>query len=77
MVRTVRGSLADAEGTIILDEADRCMCRVDIAIPATSIDTGNARRDKHLRSAELLDVERSPTILFHSTRVDPCTTIPD
>ncbi len=71
MVRTVRGRLADAEGTIILDEADRCMCRVEIAIMVTSIDTGNSRRDKHLRSADLLDVERFPTILFHSTRVEP------
>lgn len=69
MARTVRGSLADAEGTIILDEADRCMCRVEIAIPATSIDIGNSRRDKYLRSSDLLDVERFPTILFHSTRV--------
>lgn len=69
MARTVRGSLADAEGTIILDEADRCMCRVEIAIPVTSIDIGNSRRDKYLRSSDLLDVERFPTILFHSTRV--------
>lgn len=69
MARTVRGSLADAEGTIILNEADRCMCRVEIAIPATSIDIGNSRRDKYLRSSDLLDVERFPTILFHSTRV--------
>ena len=38
---------------------------VDLA----SIDTGNADRDAHVRSADLLDVERRPTMAFRSTTI--------
>jgi polyisoprenoid-binding protein YceI len=34
-----------------------------------SIDTANADRDAHVRSPELLDVARRPTITFESTRI--------
>ncbi|WP_229022943.1 YceI family protein [Actinomarinicola tropica] len=34
-----------------------------------SIDTANTDRDDHVRSAELLDVARRPTIAFASTRI--------
>jgi polyisoprenoid-binding protein YceI len=39
--------------------------RIDVA----SIDTGNADRDAHVLSADILDVERRPTLEFRSTRV--------
>ena len=35
-----------------------------------SIDTGEAQRDKHLRSAEFFNVEEFPEITFESTRVE-------
>ena len=38
-------------------------------IQTTSIDTGNPDRDGHVRSADLLDVERRPTMLFRSTSI--------
>ncbi|BBC37404.1 hypothetical protein SGFS_086980 [Streptomyces graminofaciens] len=43
--------------------------RVSAEIALASIDTGNADRDAHTRSAELLDVEKRPTMTFRSTRV--------
>lgn len=42
-------------------------CRVTAAVALASIDTGNPERDAHLRSAELLDVERRPTMSYRST----------
>ena len=42
---------------------------VDVVIDAASIDTGVARRDDHLRSAEFLDVNRYPNIIFSARRV--------
>ena len=66
----VRGHFADVAATLVvgpsLDE-----CAVTATIPLASIDTGNADRDAHLRSADLLDVDRRPTMTYRSTRVRP------
>ncbi|MFE4641654.1 YceI family protein [Streptomyces sp. NPDC056730] len=45
--------------------------RVDAVISAASIDTGNALRDKHLKSPDFLDVERFPEITYSSTGLTP------
>ena len=42
---------------------------VEATIGIASIDTGNSDRDAHVLSAELLDVERRPTMTFRSTGV--------
>jgi len=42
---------------------------VTATIDVASIDTGNADRDAHVRSADLLDVERRPTMAFRSTTI--------
>ena len=46
-------------------------CAISATIPLASIDTGNADRDGHLRSADLLDVERRPTMTYRSTTSAP------
>lgn len=46
--------------------------RLELTIDATSITTGNAKRDEHLRSRDFFDAERHPTVRFFSTSVgDP------
>jgi polyisoprenoid-binding protein YceI len=42
---------------------------VDVVIDASSIDTGIAERDTHLRTAAFLDVERYPDITFRTLYV--------
>jgi polyisoprenoid-binding protein YceI len=42
---------------------------ISAAIDVASIDTGNPDRDAHLLSAELLDVQRRPQILYRSVHV--------
>jgi polyisoprenoid-binding protein YceI len=42
---------------------------VAVSIDTASIDTGNADRDAHLRSADFLDVERFPVLSYRSDRV--------
>jgi polyisoprenoid-binding protein YceI len=44
---------------------------LEVEIDAASIDTGIAKRDDHLRSADFFDVAEYPTIAFRSTRVEP------
>jgi polyisoprenoid-binding protein YceI len=43
--------------------------RVSVTIDAASIDTGNAQRDKHLRSSDFLDAGRWPTLRFVNSSV--------
>jgi polyisoprenoid-binding protein YceI len=42
---------------------------VTATIDVASIDTGNADRDAHVLSADIVDVARRPTIEFRSTRI--------
>lgn len=41
----------------------------ELTIEAGSLDTGNERRDRHLRSPDFFDVERHPRIVFAATAV--------
>ena len=69
MFTTVRGRFKSFTRTVYVDERDPDKSRVEVSIDATSIDTGVADRDAHLRSADFLDVENHPRIMFRSTRV--------
>lgn len=70
MVTTVRGSFTDFEGSAHLDSANPPASSVTLRIKAASIDTQVADRDAHLRSADFLDVEAYPEIVFASTSVE-------
>jgi polyisoprenoid-binding protein YceI len=70
MFTTVRGRFKDVKGTIAADEQHPERSEVSVEIAAASIDTGNADRDVHLRSADFLNVEQFPTIAFRSKRVE-------
>jgi polyisoprenoid-binding protein YceI len=68
MVTKVRGKFTEVAGAITITE-DPLQSSVDVTIKAESIDTGVADRDKHLRSADFLDVQTYPELTFRSTRV--------
>src|SRR5215208_4514418 len=69
MISTVKGRFGDVAGTIQVDGNDPAKTVLDVTINAASIDTREAQRDTHLRSADFFDVERFPTLRFRSTRV--------
>lgn len=71
MVTTVKGTFRKVSGTIDFDEADFARSSVEVAIDAASIDTGEPKRDGHLRSPDFLDVENFPVITFRSRRIEP------
>jgi len=70
VVSKVRGRFTRYCGTVHLDD-DLAKSRVEVVVDATSIDTGAVDRDAHLRSADFLDAEKFPSLLFRSTRVEP------
>jgi polyisoprenoid-binding protein YceI len=69
MVSNVRGTFNDFSGTVVYDPADPQSWQVDATIQATSIDTGEPKRDEHLRTDAFFDVAKFPTLAFKSTGV--------
>ncbi|MDQ5858957.1 MAG: YceI family protein [Acidobacteriota bacterium] len=67
----VEGRFKEYDGKISLDRAKPVDSKVEIAIQAASIDTGNERRDNHLRSADFFEIEKYPMITFKSAKVEP------
>lgn len=68
MVAKVRGRFGTFNGTVSIGD-DPLASFVTASIEAASIDTGDAKRDEHLRSGDFLDVERFPTLEFASRAI--------
>lgn len=69
-ISTVRGAFTKTGGTVQYDPADPAKTVIDVTIDAASVDTRVEARDKDLRSANFLDVEKYPAITFKSKRVE-------
>ena len=69
-VSTVRGAFTKVSGTAKYNPADPSKTSVDVTIDASSVDTRVDMRDKDLRSPNFLDVEKYPTITFHSKHAE-------
>jgi polyisoprenoid-binding protein YceI len=69
LMSNVKGNFGDLAGTIDLNRENPAASSVEFTINATSIDTANDNRDKHLRSADFFDVEKFPQITFKSTKI--------
>lgn len=68
MVSKVRGAFREFSGQIVTG-ADPLSSSVTAEIALDSIDTGNAQRDNHVRSADFFDVASFPTMTYRSTSV--------
>lgn len=64
---TNRGRFDKKEGTVQFDRAGKTG-KVEVTIDTTSVNTGAAPFDKHLKSADLFDAEKYPTIKFVSDK---------
>jgi polyisoprenoid-binding protein YceI len=62
------GRFGRTTGTIVLDTEDRTGS-FDLAVDATSIDTGWSVRDDWLRGEDMFNVARHPLVRFRSTRL--------
>ena len=69
MISTVKGRFTDIKGTVKSGDTDPAKGEVDVNIAVASIDTREAQRDAHLRSADFFDAEKFPAITFKSRRI--------
>ena len=68
-VSTVRGAFTKVSGSAKYDPSDPSKTSLDATIEAASVDTRVEMRDNDLRSPNFLDVQKYPTITFHSKQV--------
>jgi len=71
VIAKVRGVFARWSGSVNVPDGDFSKATVDVTIDASSIDTGVAQRDAHLKSADFFDVAEFPELRFAGKRVEP------
>jgi polyisoprenoid-binding protein YceI len=69
MISNVKGQFTALDGVLTLDETDITNSRIEVSVEASSINTRDAQRDAHLKSADFFDVEKFPSLNFKSTQV--------
>lgn len=71
VITTVTGHFRSFDGTVETEnDSDFSSAKVDFSIDANSIDTNQADRDGHLKSADFFDAENHPKIVFKSTSLE-------
>jgi polyisoprenoid-binding protein YceI len=65
----VKGRFTQWRGTILYDSINPGNSSISAIFETKSLDTGWGNRDRHLRTSDFFDVERFPTVTFHSERL--------
>ena len=68
-ISTVHGSFRAVSGTVRFDAGDVTKSAVEATIDVTTVDTGIASRDGHLKGPDFFDTAKFPTMTFKSTNV--------
>ena len=66
----ILGNFNEFDGDFTWDKNSPQDASINVEIQTASIDTNHAVRDKHLREAKFLNVEKFPTAKFESTKYD-------
>lgn len=69
VITTVTGKFHEFDGTVMFDANDPTQSMVEGTVKVSSIDTGNERRDGHLKSADFFDAEKYPEITFKTKKI--------
>jgi polyisoprenoid-binding protein YceI len=69
MVTKVRGRFPVTEGRLVVSE-DTSLSSVEATIDVSAVESGDPKRDEHLRSADFFDTENHRYATFRSTSVE-------
>lgn len=72
-ISTVVGNFNEFSGEIHYDPENVEATTASATIQIQSVDTNDAKRDNHLRSADFFDAENHPTMTFEGTKVSDVT----
>ncbi len=70
MISTVRGEFTGVTGSVTYDPKDPTRDAVEATIDCATVNTGVAKRDAQLKSADFFDIAHYPTMTFKSKRVE-------
>ena len=71
MISKVRGTFGTWQASLAYDPSSPTTARISASLDTTSIQTGVADRDAHLRSADFFNVEEFPKMTFESQSIEP------
>jgi polyisoprenoid-binding protein YceI len=63
------GRFNDPQGIVVWDDNDPSKGKVEVTLQADKIDTGNAKRDQHLKSPDFFNAKQFPTLTFKSNAI--------
>lgn len=69
-VAWIRGRFLKFEGSADFDPENPENGSVEAKIDASTIATGNEKRDAHLKGSDFFDVEKHPYVIFKSTKAE-------
>src|ERR1700722_7327195 len=70
MISTVRGQFGGVKGTVLYDPTNPAASSVEATIDCSTVNSGEAKRDADLKTAEFFDVKKYPVMTFKSKKVD-------
>ena len=69
VISEVEGLFSIFEGAVITTKSDFSDAKINFVADVKSVNTNNAKRDEHLRSADFFEAEKYPKMTFESTSV--------
>ncbi|MDT8417724.1 MAG: YceI family protein [Lutibacter sp.] len=69
VISEVEGIFSTYEGSVTTTKDDFSDAKINFMVDVNSVDTDNAKRDEHLRSADFFETEKYPKMTFVSTSV--------
>ncbi len=66
----VKGTIKGMTGTVVFNPEDLSNAKFSTSVQIATINTGNKKRDKHLRSEDFFEIEKYPAIRFESQKIE-------